>query len=55
MEEGYTRLYKINKPVLSLYPTNPKEMNKSYEFFVQGLSVNTYTNHSAICSFNMKF
>lgn len=49
------RLYRLNKPILSIRPTNSATLNKEYSFAVQGLSVNTYNGHSLICQFNFKF
>lgn len=55
IEEGYTRLYRLNKPFLSVRPTDPATIDKEYKFIVQGMSVNTYTGHSLICYFNIAF
>lgn len=55
IEEGYTRLYRLNMPLLSMRPTNPSTLNKNYKFAIQGLSVNTYTGRSLVCSFSMEF
>lgn len=55
IEESYTRLYRLNMPILSVWPTNNSTMGKNYTFVVQGLSVNTYTNRSLVCTFSMTF
>lgn len=49
------RLYRINKPMLSVRPTNNNTLGKEYDFAIIGLSVNTYNNHSLVCTHSMKF
>jgi len=49
------RLYRLNKPILSIRPSNPATLNKEFSFTVMGLSVNTYTGRSLVCSFSFKF
>lgn len=55
IEETYTRLYRLNMPILSVWPTNKATLGKEYKFTIQGLSVNTYTSRSLVCSFTMAF
>lgn len=42
-------------PILSVWPTNKATLGKEYKFTIQGLSVNTYTSRSLVCSFTMAF
>lgn len=49
------RLYKLNRPMLSVMPTNPATLNNEYNFAIMGLSVNSYTGKSLVCTFSMKF
>lgn len=41
--------------MLSIRPTNPNTIGKEYKFYVNGLSVNTYTGRSLSCVWNVAF
>ena len=48
-------MYQLNTPMLTVYPTQQSLVGKEFSFYIAGNSINTYTNHSLACSFNLKF
>ena len=55
IDPAYMRLYQLNTPMMSVYPTDQSLLGKEFSFYIKGNSVNTYTNHSLFCSFDFKF
>lgn len=55
IDPTYTRVYKLNTPIMTVYPTSQSLLNREFSFYVKGNSINTYTNHSLACTFSFKF
>lgn len=55
MDTEKTKLLQLNTPIMSVYPTKQEHMNKTFDFYITGHSVNEASGRSMICTFSFKF